>query len=124
MKPEHALRLGQMIRQQRTELALSASQLATRVGVNSSTIIRLEHGGIRAPRADKLARLAEVLGLKLADVAAAAGYLVSGELPTFEPYLIAKYPELSEAAIAELTRRFKELRAISRDTADWKGVGG
>jgi transcriptional regulator with XRE-family HTH domain len=112
-----------MIRQRRTELALSASQLATRVGVNSSTIIRLENGGIRAPRADKLARLAEVLGLKLVDVVATAGYLASGELPAFEPYLVAKYPELSEAAVAELTRRFKELLAISQDAADWKGTG-
>jgi transcriptional regulator with XRE-family HTH domain len=124
MKLDHALRLGQMIRQRRTELALSASQLATRVGVNSSTIIRLEKGAIRAPRADKLARLAEVLGLRLADVAGTAGYLVSGELPAFEPYLVAKYPELSEAAMAELARRFKELLAISQDTADWKGTGG
>ena len=123
MKPEHALRLGEMIHQRRTKLALSASELAARVGVNSSTIIRLEHGGIRAPRADKLARLAEVLGLTLADVAAAAGYLVSNDLPSFEPYLIAKYPELSEAAMTELTRRFKELRSISRDAADWESGG-
>jgi transcriptional regulator with XRE-family HTH domain len=124
MKPTHALRLGQMIRQRRTELALSARELATRVGVNSSTIIRLEHGVTRAPRPDKLARLAEVLGLTLADVAGTAGYLVAGDLPSFGPYLIAKYPELSEAAMTELTRRFKELRAISRDAADWKGSGG
>jgi hypothetical protein len=84
----------------------------------------LEHGVTRAPRPDKLARLAEVLGLTLADVAGTAGYLVAGDLPSFGPYLIAKYPELSEAAMTELTRRFKELRAISRDAADWKGSGG
>ena len=66
----------------------------------------------------------EVLGLTLADVAGTAGYLVAGDLPSFGPYLIAKYPELSEAAMTELTRRFKELRAISRDAADWKGSGG
>lgn len=118
-----AVVLGEMIHQRRTKLALSASELAARVGINSSTIIRLEHGGIRAPRADKLARLAEVLGLTLADVAAAAGYLVSSDLPSFEPYLIAKYPELSEAAMTELTRRFKELRAISRDAANWESGG-
>jgi hypothetical protein len=71
----------------------------------------VEQGQFASPRPAKLARIASGLGLSLADVYARAGYLVPDELPSFEPYLAAKYHKLPPAAIAELVRLFDELAA-------------
>jgi transcriptional regulator with XRE-family HTH domain len=102
MNQERALRLGEFLRAQRAELGLSARHVARVVGVRDSTIMRLERGSYAAPAADKLARVAEVLKLDLADVFSMAGYAVPSSLPSLSHYLRARYPELSERAISEL----------------------
>jgi transcriptional regulator with XRE-family HTH domain len=111
MNHEQAKELGGMLRQRRQELRLSTHQLGAQVGVRQSTITRVEQGRFASPRPAKLASIARVLGLSLADVYARAGYLVPDELPSFEPYLSAKYRNLPETAIAELVRLFDELAA-------------
>jgi transcriptional regulator with XRE-family HTH domain len=108
---EQAEELGKLLRERRQELGLSTHQLSARVGVRQSTISRIEHGRFASPRPAKLARIAEALGLRLADVYARAGYLVPDELPSLEPYLSTKYRHLSEAAVAELVGHFDELTA-------------
>jgi hypothetical protein len=73
--------------------------------------MRLEQGAFAAPRPDKLARIAEALEINLADLYARAGYVAPGELPGFHAYLPAKYRELPEAAVTELSKLFEELVA-------------
>src|ERR1700728_3078506 len=103
--------LGALLRQKREELGYSKNQLARAAGVRDSTVLRFEAGRFVAPRPDKLARFAQLLGLSLADLYAQAGYIVPDELPGFGAYLLAKYPDLPSAAITELRDRFDELMA-------------
>jgi transcriptional regulator with XRE-family HTH domain len=108
---EQAEELGKLLRERRQELGLSTHQLGAQIGVRQSTILRVEHGRFASPRPAKLARIAEALNLELADVYARAGYLVPDGLPSFEPYLAAKYRNLPETAVTELVGHFDELAA-------------
>jgi transcriptional regulator with XRE-family HTH domain len=109
MTPEQAKRLGALLRNRREELGLSTRQLAERVEFDDSTIVRFEQGAYAAPRPDKLARIADALGLTLADVYALADYAVPGDLPSFQPYLRTKYRDLPAPAVAEMERYFQRL---------------
>lgn len=109
MDQDQAEELGQRLRQRREALELSIRQLAERTGVNHSTVVRLEQGLIDAPAPDKLSRIAEALGLNLADVFALADYVVPAELPAFTPYLRSKYRDLPAPAVEELERSFRRI---------------
>src|SRR4029077_20566389 len=74
MTQERAQRLGSFLRARRLELGLSARHVGRGVNFRDSTIMRLERGCYVAPAADKLARIAEVLRLELADVFVLAEY--------------------------------------------------
>ena len=109
MNPQRAKRLGDFLRARRLELGLSARYLARAVHVRDSTIVRLERGRFAAPAADKLARIAEVLHLDLADVFAVAEYVIPSSLPALPIYLRIRYPELTEPAITEICEHFTTL---------------
>jgi len=109
MNQEQATALGALIRQKRLELGFTTYQLGAAAGVPNSTVVRIEQGKFMAPRPDKLARFAELLGMALADLFGRAGYVVPHELPSFDTYLLAKYPDLPEMAVAELQRLFDKL---------------
>lgn len=94
MDDEQAKALGDLLRQKREELGLSTRQLGERAGLDGVTVLRFEQGAFAAPRPDKLARVAEVLGLSLADVYALADYAVPADLPNLRPYLRTKYRDL------------------------------
>jgi transcriptional regulator with XRE-family HTH domain len=103
--------LGQPIRQRREDLGLSQRQLGERIGSTGSgtTIMRIESGEIANPRVDVLTALAEALDLPSADLFAAAGYAVPNELPSFRPYLRAKYQDLPPEAVTELEDTFADI---------------
>ena len=109
MELQRAQELGRRLRTRREELGLSKRQLAEQVDMNDATIVRLEQGLFAAPRPDKLSRIAEVLGLSLADVFAFAEYVVPGDLPSFHPYLLSKYPDMPKGAIDHLLREFDRI---------------
>ena len=111
MDKDHAVRLGKLIRERRHASGLSTHELGERIGTRNSTIIRLEQGAFAAPSPDKLARIAEVLGMSLADMYAHAGYAVPDDLPGFHAYLPARYRDLPESAIGELVDLFERLVA-------------
>jgi transcriptional regulator with XRE-family HTH domain len=108
---EQAQKLGRRLRSRREELGLSVRDLERLADVDNGTIVRIEQGAFAAPRPDKLSRIAEALRLPLADVFALAEYVVPDELPTFAPYLRAKYRALPASALAELERHFDDLSA-------------
>jgi len=101
--------LGALLRSKREALGYSKKRLAKAAGVPDSTVLRLEQGLFAAPRPDKLARFARLLGLRLADLYAKAGYIVPDELPSFASYLPVRYPDLPEEAVAELRDHFEHL---------------
>jgi transcriptional regulator with XRE-family HTH domain len=109
MKAQQAKELGKRLRARREELGLSAQQLAEQTDTTDGTILRIESGDIAAPRPDKLARIADALGISLADVYALADYAVPDELPTFRPYLRSKYRELPAQAVDDLNHAFERI---------------
>jgi len=109
MNQAQAQRLGAFLRVRRSELGLSARQVARSVDVRDSTIMRLERGAYAAPAANKLARIAAVLELDLADVFALAGYVVPSAFPALPHYLKVRYPGLGDEAIGELHEHLNRL---------------
>jgi transcriptional regulator with XRE-family HTH domain len=106
---QRAQELGRKLRTRREELGLSTRRLAEQAGMDDATVVRLEQGAFAAPRPDKLSRIADALGLSLADVFAFAEYVVPGDLPSFHPYLLSKYPDMPQAAIDELLSEFDRI---------------
>lgn len=104
MEPEQAKRLGEYLRNARHTKGLSAAQLGELTGINDASIVRFENGSFSAPAPDKLARIAEALGLPVADVFALAEYTAPSELPTLTPYLRSKYGDLPDEAMAQIER--------------------
>lgn len=94
MKEERAKQLGRLLKARRMECGLSTHRLAAAAEMNQATIVRLEAGGIVAPRPDKLSRIARVLGISGADVFALAEYAVPSDLPSLRPFLLTQYPGL------------------------------
>lgn len=102
MDPEHAQRLGALIRESRTAAGLSLRQLEELTGIDDGLLTRMERGVILTPAPDKLGRVAEALNVPLADLYAIAGYDAPSELPTLKPYLRTKYRKLPASAADEL----------------------
>lgn len=109
MDQEQARELGQRLRERREELDLTIRELAERADTTHTTVVRLEQGAYDAPAPDKLSRIAEALGLSLADVFALADYSVPSDLPSFQPYLRTKYRGLPATAVDELERSFRRV---------------
>lgn len=101
--------LGASLRERRRFLNLSTKTLGAAVGVPSSTISRIETGSFKAPRPDKLARIAEILRLPAGEVFALAGYVTPRDLPEYATYLRTKHPDLSDGAIQRLSLQLREV---------------
>ncbi len=102
MDKGEAKRLGQHLRDAREALKLSSRALAERAGVTDATIVRIELGEFAAPSPDKLARMANALGLPLEDVYALADYAAPRQLPNLSPYLRTKYRDLPDETAAQI----------------------
>jgi transcriptional regulator with XRE-family HTH domain len=109
MQNIQAKELGRRLRQRREQLGLSTRDVAERTGTTHGTIVRLEQGAIEKPAADKLSRIAEALGMNLADVYAFVDYGAPEELPSFRPYLRTKYRDLPASAVRDLERSFRQV---------------
>lgn len=109
MDSDHSQALARLFKQTREALGLSAREVARRAEITDSNVVRLEQGAIPNPRPDTLKALADVLGLDLADVYAAAGYVQPKGLPSFTPYLRSKYADLPAEARQELETSFARI---------------
>ena len=122
MDKEQAAQLGELIRARRVDAKLSTHELGKLVGTRNSTIIRLEQGAFAAPSPEKLARIAEALGMTLADIYSHAGYAVPEDLPGFHAYLPVRYRDLPAEAIRELTELFDQLTALHTPALEGDGM--
>ena len=109
MTPDQAAAIGVYLRDARVAKGLSTRALAMLVGVDMSTIVRIENGHFASPRADTLTAMAAALRLPLADVFAMADYVVPDDLPNPQPYLRAKYPDLPEDAVQKADRYIQRI---------------
>jgi transcriptional regulator with XRE-family HTH domain len=89
---------------------LTGPQLAELVGVSKGQISMWEND-LRFPKVERFGPLAEALDVGYEDLLAAAGRTPAGTLPTFAPYLRAKYGSLPDEAQAEAEAFFEELQA-------------
>ena len=109
LTPKQALALAKILRDKRAALHLSMRQIEAVSGVNSATIVRLERGSILTPQPETLKAMAAALDLSVSDLFAVADWVPAQELPTFRPYLRAKYKDLPESAVAEMEQFFERL---------------
>ena len=77
--------------------------------MDDATVVRIEQGAFAAPRPDKLVRIAEALGLSIADVFGLADYAVPDDLPSFQPYLRSKYRDMPAGAVKDLNKAFERI---------------
>lgn len=106
MSTDHLERLGAFIRERREELGISRRELARRANV--ADVSRLEQGLVVNPRRDTLQALAEALNLTLSELVAVGK---QPALPSFTPYMRAKYRDLPDEVIEEVEAFIASLRA-------------
>ncbi len=118
--PTRGQQLGDAIRRARQARGLSIRRLAEMAGVTHSFIAKLEAGRFQTVSPDNLTALAHALSVAPEDLFALSGYAVPERLPTFGPYLRARYGELPESAIDQLNQYFELLRDKygERETTD------
>ena len=105
------LQVGEMLRREREARGYSVRRLASDAGVDHSVVLRIEAGFHVAPKPETLQRLARVLGVDVQDLYTAAGYVEQKGLPTFRPYLRAKYGHLPAADRRQLNDIFARVEA-------------
>ena len=111
MEPQtRGQRLGEAVRHARQARGLSIRKLADRAGVTHSFIAKLEGGRFQTISPDNLTALARALEIAPEDLFSLSGYAVPERLPTFGPYLRARYGELPDQAIDQLNEYFELLR--------------
>lgn len=86
----------------RHELGLSVREVGRRANLDNGTIGRLEHGTNPNPSMDSLSAIAVALELPASDLLAITGSLPKNELPTFKPYMRARYPNMPDSALADI----------------------
>ena len=117
---DHDSHLGNTLRQRRSELGLSLSQLAEATGLHKSFLSRLESGIVRQPSADSLQRVAAALELPDTTVFGLLDDRARDQLPPLQPYLRAKY-DLPDAVIADIAgylARYGDVSSGPRDGED------
>ena len=101
--------LGEYIRSRRLSRGLSLKDVAEISGLHFSYWSKLENGVYDAPSPKHLQVIARTLQVDFENLYSLAGYDIPERLPTFRPYLRAKY-DLPPEAIADLERYFELLR--------------
>ena len=109
MTPEEAKRLADLLRKKRQQLGLTAREVARRASVDVGTVTRIEAAQILSPRPDNLTAIGQVLDIPAADIFAITDWLPRKELPTFRPYMRAKYKELPDEAVTKMEAYFADL---------------
>jgi transcriptional regulator with XRE-family HTH domain len=102
--------LGDVVAKLREEAGLTRLALAKAAKVDPSILARLEYGERDEVRLETFCRLAEVFGLSLDELAAAAG-------------LLSKKRSVSLTSAAEVARLRATLEKVGRLTADAIGDG-
>ncbi len=101
--------LAEIVKETRISQGLSASELARRAGVQTSTITRLEAGQFQHPSPETLVSVARVLEVSASDLFACLNWMPKEQLPSFTPYLRAKYGALPTQVQEKLENHFTKV---------------
>jgi transcriptional regulator with XRE-family HTH domain len=112
MEPQKDMQaLGETLQAARVAKGLSARKLAETSGLTHSFISKLESATYDSVSPDSLMALARALDLAPEDLFTLAGFRLPDALPSFGPYLRARYgEELPPGARAALTEVFETLK--------------
>lgn len=102
-------KLSDFIRTRRQSLGWNYQDCARHSGLHHSYWNKLENGHYRQPTQKYLRIIAKTLNVPVEDLFLLAGYELAAPLPSFTPYLRAKY-SLPPEAVADLERYFELLR--------------
>ncbi|TDU87586.1 helix-turn-helix protein [Kribbella voronezhensis] len=102
MSTEEHLKLANIIKEARQEKGYSASELARRAGLQPSTVTRIEAAQLQHPQPETLIVIAHALEKPTSDLFACLNWLPKEQLPSFTPYLRAKYADLPEQVLEKL----------------------
>lgn len=94
--------LASLLTIRRQAVGLTQAQLAAQLGVTRPYLSRLERGEYAHPSGRVLAQLAKLLAIPIEDLYAITGYALPRDLPSFGPYLRAKYVDWPEHVLEEL----------------------
>jgi transcriptional regulator with XRE-family HTH domain len=106
MTPEQTVQLINLLANKRAAAGHSINEVARRADVDPGTVWRIEQGMIPTPKAESLKAIGKVLGIPSIDLFVTVGWIPGGELPSFGPYLRAKYHQLPEEAMREIETYF------------------
>jgi transcriptional regulator with XRE-family HTH domain len=101
--------LGDYVRDRRESRGLNYYQAAEHSGLNHTFWRKLEDGQYEAPSPRSLLAIAKTLAVPIEDLYSLAGYDIPARLPSFKPYLRARY-DLPHEAVSDLERYFELLR--------------
>jgi transcriptional regulator with XRE-family HTH domain len=101
--------LGDFVRARRESRGLDYYEAEQASGLDHTFWRKLEAGQYEAPGPKSLEAIAKTLKVPLEDLYALAGYDLPVRLPSFTPYLRARY-HLPHQAVVELERYFDLLR--------------
>jgi transcriptional regulator with XRE-family HTH domain len=112
MEPQKDMQtLGETLKTARIAKGLSARKLAEASGLTHSFISKLESATYDSVSPDTLMALARALDVGPEDLFTLAGFRLPDALPSFGPYLRARYgEELPPGARAALTEVFETLK--------------
>src|SRR4051794_9455832 len=99
------IKLGRHIHRLREAQGLRLREAARKAGVDPTWLSRLEQGVYTSPDQRSLVKVAQGLGTDIEEFYVVAGLTTGEGLPSFTPYLRAKY-DLPEDAVAQLEAHF------------------
>jgi len=108
MKQLDAHRLGRMLKQARERMGLSLRAVEQRTRIPFAWVARTEHGHYSRPAPERLATLAELLGIDARAMDGVTSGEMSEQLPKARTYFRAKY-HLNPDEIAQLETLMDEL---------------
>ncbi|SMD14460.1 helix-turn-helix domain-containing protein [Kibdelosporangium aridum] len=109
MNDTTAKQFGEQLKHLREARNMSLRGLASKSGVDSGSLTRIEHGKVCHPQPDTLKCLADALDLPLADLFVMAGYITPSDLPNLSYYLRAKYPHLPQDVLGRMEQELHQV---------------
>ncbi len=103
--------LGQRIRSGRKAKDWSVRELARRMNLNHSSIVRIEQGEFIRVKSEHLEQFSTLLDLPLADLQILAGYKPVDDLPDLKTFLHVRYRDLPDQDVEEIDAHVRFLRA-------------
>jgi transcriptional regulator with XRE-family HTH domain len=118
-KKKHEKTFGQLLREKRVEKGFSLRKFAEQVGISPTYLSQVEQDNVDPPTADRVKRMAELLGESIDEWTALAGRLTE-DLPQIIREAPTAVPDLLRA-VRGLT--VKQLRKLQHDAERMKKRG-